>query len=194
MSVETIEIEIDSKTYEHDKSYPLKAGSVISQALWGELCDRIDQCVKKAKKKQTQLFVFMVVFLVVIIGLDILLFFVADNAVTVELSLGFLGLAMLTILVGTCISSAKKPLDLGIGPVKNLFEKEIEAGHVNISFEQPTVLGSPYKLIITVNTGETTPDSLTVTNDGSTEQTPLISDRTPGGSEIASGLPEYYAV
>jgi len=164
----------------------------MSQSQWEEFCHRIDVCVKDAKNKQWPFVIFLIFFMVFTAVLAIIFSQIMSNGLIMELIAGGMSVCALLMLICLCATSRRQPLN--INSAITLFQREIEAKSIDISLQTPQTTGGPYKIVIMAIISEATPDPLTITSDGSTEQTPLIFDRTPGGSEVASGLPSYNAV
>ena len=49
MVIETVTIDINSKSFEYDKTYPDKIKTVVSRLQWEEFCESVDASAKKSK-------------------------------------------------------------------------------------------------------------------------------------------------
>ena len=102
--------------------------------------------------------------------------------------------AVFTIILLVLLCRSPKAWTLGIGFSFSDFKLQTRARITDFSLKEPKTLDDPHKLVIVAVVDETVLKPLPETTGGSSEHTPLISDRTPSSSEDTYGLPAYYAV
>ena len=190
MSSDRVEIEINSRTFEYDRTYPYAIRSFITQSKWEEFCRKVDQCIKDAKKLPCSPILFLILFIACCIGFTVFCVAFSSDGLFGGLFSGGMALCAFAALV--CVCRCSRSLD--ISPAIALLEKENTERTFFIWAEKPEHRGDPYKIIIKPRVHHATPEPIIRTVDGKSEETPLLSDATPGNSEVISGLPTYYDI